>query len=84
MKTYIIYKHKVTYISLPSFLVLNTSDSPVSPEIIQMFKKPEPMQIAAIKTKNKGHRVSLKAQVEHVCYKNIKFHAPFTFLKFVK
>lgn len=49
-----------------SSTVLNTSDSPVSAEVIQMFKKPEPVQIAAIKTKDKGQRVSLKAQVEHI------------------
>lgn len=82
MKTYLICKHIVTIYLSHLFQVLNTSDSPVSAEVIQMFKKPEPVQIAAIKTKDKGQRVSLKAQVEHVCYKNIQFYAPLKFLKF--
>ena len=48
--------------------MLNTQDAHIPVETFNKFRKPLPLDIAVIKTKSKGERVSVKGIVEKVKY----------------
>ena len=46
--------------------MLDTQDTPIPVDILEKFTKPPPEDIAVIKTKSKGERVSVKGVIEKV------------------